>query len=273
MADAEDPIDDLYGVDPDDFVSARTALAKQLRADGDRAGATAVKKLAKPTRAAWAVNRLVRDRPAEIRALVDAGEALSGAQEQLLEGADATVLRGAAEAARRLVDALADEAPVEGPARDKVRATLHAATVDEDVRRDVAAGRVVREQSASGFGGLDALLASGFEAKAAPRRAKKGAATAKAEPKGRTATKTKDKPEPKKPDSRELRRRRDALRRAKESEAKAEDAVTGAQRSLDQVEATIAARRRELEEAQTSLTEARDRRERAERAAAEMQPT
>src|SRR4051794_6482544 len=169
MAKASDPIDELYGVDPDQFVGARTALAKRLRDGGDREGATAVKKLPKPTRAAWAVNRLVRDRPKEIGALVEAGEALAGAQQQLLAGADATVLRGAAEAARRLVDALADEAPVDGPARDKVRATLHAATVDRDVRDEVAAGRVVRERSASGFGGLDALTA-GAPADATPSR-------------------------------------------------------------------------------------------------------
>src|SRR4051812_43172175 len=114
MAAPEDLIDHLYGVDPDDFVATRTALAKQLRSPGDREGAAAVKQPAKPTRAAWAVNRLVREHAEEVRALVQAGEALAGAQEQLLEGADAGVLRGAAEAARRLVDALAEEAPVDG---------------------------------------------------------------------------------------------------------------------------------------------------------------
>jgi hypothetical protein len=280
MTPAEDPIDQLYGADLGDFVTTRTALAKQLRADGDRDAAEAVKKLAKPTRAAWAVNRLRRDRPEEVRALVDAGEALAGAQEQLLEGAEPGVLRGAAEAARRLVDALADEAPVDGPARDKVRATLHAATVDEDVRKEVAAGRVVREHTASGFGGLDGLMAGGFEPTASPagrgkddRRAGKGQgkrkAKATAEPEAATTTKTKAEPRPRKPDPREVRRRRDALRRAKEAEATAEDAVTGAERSLEQVEATIAARRRDLDAARAALAEARDRRERAERAAAE----
>jgi hypothetical protein len=252
---SDDPIDELYGVDLEQFVSTRTALAKRLRSDGDREGAAAVGKLVKPTRAAWAVNRLVRDRPQEIGALVEAGEALAGAQEQLLDGAEADVLRGAAEAARRLVDALAGEAPVQGAARDKVRATLHAATVDEEVRAEVAAGRVVREHSASGFGGLDALIAAGFEAKG--RKARQPARAPE--------------PEPPRPDPREVRRRRDALRRAKEAEAKAEDAVTGAQRSLDQVESTVTARRRDLEEAQTTLDDARDRRERAERAAAEVQ--
>jgi hypothetical protein len=271
MAKAPDPIDELYGVDLDAFVGARTALAKRLRAGGDREGATAVKKLPKPTRAAWAVNRLVRDRPKEIGALVEAGEALAGAQQQLLDGADATVLRGAAEAARRLVDALADEAPVDGPARDKVRATLHAATVDQDVRDEVAAGRLVREHSASGFGGLEALLAAGFEANHAPSRARKAKAGSRAKA-GASAAPARAEPpkrEPPKPDPREVRRRRDALRRAKEAEAKAQNAVTGARRSLEQVEATVDARRRELEEAESSLSEARDRRERAEDAAAE----
>jgi hypothetical protein len=262
MAEREDPIDELYGVDLDDFVSTRTALAKQLRRDGDREAATAVQKLPKPTRAAWAVNRLVRDRPEEVRELVRAGEALAGAQEQLLGGADPAILRGAADAARRLIDALADEAPVQGPARDKVRSTLHAATVDEDVREEVAAGRVVREHTASGFGGFDALLASGFEGAPIERgKGKKG--KAKAKPKPEAA------PEPKRPDPREMRKRRDALRRAKEAEAEAEDALSGAERSLAQVETTIAARRRDLEEAEAALAEARERRRRAERAAEE----
>src|SRR4051794_38976806 len=167
----QDPVDALYAGDLEDFVAARDALAKALRADGDRDGAAAVKKLPKPTRAAWAVNRLVRERPEEIRALVQAGEGLAGGQEQLLDGADPAVLRGAAEAARALVDALAAEAPIDGPGRDKVRATLHAATVDEAVRAEVAAGRVVKEHSAAGFGGLDALIAAGRGAEPAPRAA------------------------------------------------------------------------------------------------------
>src|SRR5215218_3060404 len=96
VAMADDPAAHLYGLDLEQFIGARDALAKELRASGDRDGATAVKKLAKPTRAAWAVNRLVRDRPDEIAALVAAGAALAGAQEQLLDGADAEVLRSAA---------------------------------------------------------------------------------------------------------------------------------------------------------------------------------
>jgi hypothetical protein len=264
-----DPIARLYGLDLEDFVGERDALAKRLRADGDRDGAAAVKKLAKPTRAAWAVNRLVRDRPEEVEALVAAGATLAGAQEQLLDGADAGVLRGAAEAARALVDALAEEAPVDGAARDKVRATLHAATVDEDVRDEVAAGRVTKERSASGFGGLEAMIAAGRVG----TPSKRGAETAKrgAPAKGRTtaaaAPAPAPPPKPKGPDARELRRRRDALRRAKEAEATAEGAVAGARRALEQVEATLSARRKDLEKAEDGLAVARERRERAQAAA------
>ena len=264
---ADDPAAHLYGLDLEAFISARDALAKDLRAGGDRAGAAAVKKLAKPTRAAWAVNRLVRDRPDEIAALVEAGTALAGAQEQLLDGADAEVLRSAAVAARALVDALAAEAPVDGAARDKVRATLHAATVDAEVRAEVAAGRVVKERSAAGFGGLDALIAAGRgsenggTAKVVRRRGTKGRVAA-AEPDDEPP------PKPKGPDKRELRRRRDALRRATEAEADAESTVAGARRALEQVEATLIARRADLEQAEATLADAHARRERAERAAA-----
>jgi hypothetical protein len=270
---ADDPATHLYGLELEEFTAARDALVKELRAGGDRDAAAAVKKLAKPTRAAWAVNRLVRDRPDEIAALVEAGAALAGAQEQLLDGADAAVLRSAAVAARALVDALAAEAPVDGAARDKVRATLHAATVDPEVRAEVAAGRVVKERSAAGFGGLDALIAAGrgredggAAAKPAKRRGTKGragAAAVEAEPEPEPA-----KLKPKGPDKRELRRRRDVLRRATEAEVDAESAVAGARRALEQVESTLTARRRDLEQAEATLADAQSRRERAERAAA-----
>jgi hypothetical protein len=44
--------DELYGLPPGEFTSARDARVKELRADGDRDAATAVKALRKPTVAA-----------------------------------------------------------------------------------------------------------------------------------------------------------------------------------------------------------------------------
>jgi hypothetical protein len=254
----DDPVDDLYGAPLEEFVTRRDALAKALKAGGDKEGAAAVKKLPKPTRAAWAVNRLVRDKPAEVRALLDAGEALEGAQQQLLKGADRQVLRGAADAARRLVEALAAEADADGATQDKVRATLHAATVDVGVREEIAQGRVVKERAAVGFGGLEGIeLPPGT---AAPTKiTKKKDAEQAAEPEPAPPP-----PKPKGP----TKAQRDALRRANEAEARAERAVDGARRALEQVEKTIDARRRALEEAETALREAQARRERAEQAAA-----
>ncbi|WP_445152045.1 hypothetical protein [Baekduia sp. Peel2402] len=246
---ADDPIDRLYGLPLEEFVAARDALAKELRSGGEKERAAEVKKLAKPTRAAWAVNQLARTHAEEVKALVEAGAALSGAQEALLGGAEPAVLRSAAEAARALVDALAAQTPVDGATKDKVRATLHAATVDDEARAEVASGRVLKERAASGFGGLDALVASATP----PASARKSGS---AKPAG--------------PDPREVRRRRDALRRANEAEAEAESALDGARRSLEQVEATITARKRDLAQAEAALSEARDRRERAEQAAAEL---
>jgi hypothetical protein len=257
-----DPTDELYGLDLEDFVRERDALAKRLRDQGDKDAAAAVRKLPKPTRAAWAVNRLVREHPDEVRALVEAGEALAGAQQQLLEGADAAVLRQAADGARRLVDALVDAAPVDGPTREKVRATLHAATVDPEVREQVAAGRVVKERAAAGFGGLEALAAS---LPATPRRKAKAQQGRRAEPRRAEPRPAATERRPK-PDAKAAARRRADLRRAKEAEATAEDAVAGARRALAQVEATAQARRRDLEKAEAALSEARGRRERAEQA-------
>lgn len=259
----DDAIDALYAGAFEDFVPARDALAKELRAGGEKAAAAEVKRLAKPSRAAWAVNQLVRSHPDEVAALVEAGETLAASQEQLLEGADPAVLRGAADAARALVDALAAQAPADGPTRDKVRATLHAATVDAEVREAVRAGRLVKEASASGFGGLEALIAAGHGEQTESRR------SAPARKKAKPTARQREKPEPPPgPDPREVRRLRDALRRANEAEADAESAVDGARRALEQVEATLAARRRDLEAAEETLAAARSRRERAEAAAA-----
>ena len=155
-------VDRLYGLPLERFVAERDALAKALRADGRREDAAAVKALAKPSVAAWAVNQAVRARPAEARALWDAGDALARAQEDLLAGrGDARALRDAArgeQAARgALVDAargLLNEAGrgLGEDALERADATLHAAAVDQAARADVAAGRAAQERRHAGLG-------------------------------------------------------------------------------------------------------------------------
>ena len=53
-------IDELYGVPPKDFSSARNAKAAALKAAGRAADAQAVRRLAKPSPFLWATNQLAR---------------------------------------------------------------------------------------------------------------------------------------------------------------------------------------------------------------------
>jgi hypothetical protein len=134
-------------------VPARDALARALRST-DRAASDAVKRLRKPTVAAWGLNAVARAHPADVDALLAAGDALRAAQEAALRG-DASGLRAATEDRRRAVGTLAGRvATLLGSAPAGVSATLEAATVDPEVGALLKAGRLDRERSAAaaGFG-------------------------------------------------------------------------------------------------------------------------
>jgi len=163
---AADDADALYGLPLDAFIAERDALAKRLRADGRRDEADEVKALRKPSVAAWAVNQVVRSQPKPARALWKAGDALIGAQDDLLAGrADAAKLRTAVEDERAALDALLDAARglLTGEGHDlgdttieRVRDTLHAGAIDAEAREEVAAGRAVRERAHAGLGAFGA---------------------------------------------------------------------------------------------------------------------
>ena len=112
-----------------------------------------MKALRRPNVAAGAINRAVREHGADD--LLAAGEALREAHEALLSGnGDAAAVR---EATAREREAVRDFARLAlGEARrasteDKVRATLHAASVDDDVR-DLLDGRPPRARRRGGSG-------------------------------------------------------------------------------------------------------------------------
>lgn len=56
--DLEAEIDRLYSLPLDDFIASRDAIAKTLRAEGERGQADEVKRFSKPNLPAWAVNQL-----------------------------------------------------------------------------------------------------------------------------------------------------------------------------------------------------------------------
>nr|MBA3264178.1 hypothetical protein [Thermoleophilaceae bacterium] len=158
--DLDAEIDRLYGTPLDEFVHERDELARRLIRAGDREAGGRVKALRKPTAGAWALNQAVRRRRAETGALLETGQRLREAHEELLSGGDPAVLRETMAEERSLTSALADcaeaiasETGKSGAAlRDRVRATLHAAAVDDEAREELAGGRFVREREAVGLG-------------------------------------------------------------------------------------------------------------------------
>jgi hypothetical protein len=157
----EGEIDRLYGLPLDEFVKARDELARALRRADRRPDADRVKALRKPTVGAWALNQVVRTRRDDLRELLDAGDALRVAQERLLAGGDRAELREAGERERELVSRLAGaavaiggEAGRSGGLEPRLRGTLHAAALDERVRAELAAGRLVREREPVALGAL-----------------------------------------------------------------------------------------------------------------------
>ena len=176
--------EELYGLPLERFVPERTALARTLRAAGQRDEAAAVAALRKPSAAAGAVNRLVRRHPDELQALFAAGDALAAAQAEVLAGqAGGRALSEAAERERAAVSALvdatrsllaADGGPVSSAVLERVAETLHAAALDDDAREPVQQGRLERELRHVGLG-MSAGAAAPRPPATSSRTAKPGA--------------------------------------------------------------------------------------------------
>jgi uncharacterized protein YhaN len=154
MTDVPGPAADaLYELPPTEFVAARGALAKQLRADGDKAQAAVVAKLRRPTPGAYALNRVARSEPALVDAALAAGAALVEASDAAL-GGDASELRQATAVDREAVRALAGAAArhIGRRASDieqQVTATVRAAVANDDLAAVVRAGRLEAEPDAA----------------------------------------------------------------------------------------------------------------------------
>lgn len=246
-------VDELYGLDPNDFVAARNDLAKRLRKEGDREQAAEVAKLRRPTPAAWAVNQLVRGHTAEVEEAVRLGEALREAQDRALAGDEPGDLRQAGRARRdalarlaeRAEQLLVDRGGQPGAHAGEVMATLEAASLDADAGAAVLEGRLSTElEPPSGFGALGGLPVA--EPPAA-RKPKPGPPTEQA-------------PEPDRREERERREAEEAVaearRRWEERTAQARQAVgkvAVARRSVQEAEAEVARLEDLLTDAQRRL--------------------
>jgi hypothetical protein len=160
---SEKRLDELYREHPEGFVKGRNQLARELRDAGDRDRAEEVKKLKRPTAAAWVINRAAHHSPELMREFAEASSQLEDAQNRALEGGDAeaTEYRAAAVREREATGAVLDKA--ESGARDaghpatetileRVGQTLRAAAADAELRERVLRGRLQREQSGATLG-------------------------------------------------------------------------------------------------------------------------
>ncbi len=161
-------------------------MARELRNAGERERAGEVAALRKPSVAAWAVNQLVRTQRQPVADLLEAGDALRAAQDDVLAGrGDAQSLRAAVAHERAAVDALTDAArgllssegnELSETIIERVSDTLHAAALDDEARSQVSEGRLERELRHVGLGGFGALGAAPPAPRAEKRAPKRSAA-------------------------------------------------------------------------------------------------
>lgn len=148
---------ELYGLPPAQFVAARTERARTAREDGNKALATAIGALRRPTVAAWAVNLLARSATEHVEALLALGDALRDAQRRL----SADELRSLSTQRQQLINTLTrqatDLAAAHGQSlteatRREIGSTLQAALADPAVADQVRTGTLSAAASYEGFG-------------------------------------------------------------------------------------------------------------------------
>jgi hypothetical protein len=274
----DEAFDELYAVDPSDFVSTRKSVAARLRDAGDRDAAKEIQSARRPTKAAWILNQLARRHPDIVETLLDRGRDLRAAQQRAVTGrpdelraatsAQREALGAARDAAERIAGAGATEA-----VRTQIGDTLLAASADDDVGEQLRRGRLVHESSGgTGFpddiGGLR-LVPSRAPAKPAGSPARKSPARA-----AHTAGLPKDDDRARAAQQREAERARAAelvALRAEQREARddlsaAEDALRRAEVRVDRLRGELETAKDDARRARRVVTEAQRRQREIEQA-------
>jgi hypothetical protein len=171
----------LYAGPVEEFTEARNAAAKGV----EKQLAAQVKKLKKPSVAAWAINLLVRSETEQIDSVLEVAASLRAAAEAL----DGDELRALTRQRRQLTSALATAARshareagvrLTGPVVDQVEGMLTAAMLDPVAAQVVRTGRVVTAFTSTGVSDLDvdAVVAvpGALDVQATPRPAQEAPA-------------------------------------------------------------------------------------------------
>jgi chromosome segregation ATPase len=247
-------VDVLYGLPLEQFTNARNELAAELRAKGDREAADSVKALVKPTRAAWAVNQVMRTQTKDARDLLDAGARLRKVHAGVTSGtASARDLRGAVEsereAVRRLTDAARGLMNTQGgelseSILERVTQTLHALSADSEVRSVADATRLSAERRVTSAGLLAAPASEGRSRKSASSARASAAGVRKARERLQRA-------------QREARDLRSSRTRAARAVADVERALVRAREEMRKADQKVAEKETEVEELRRRLDELR----------------
>jgi hypothetical protein len=159
--DLDSVADKLYGLAPGEFTAARDARAAAARRAGDRALATAIKALRRPSGGAWLANLAVRKSPQHLAQLFDLGAAMRRQAEADVAGDD---MRRLSQLRHRKVAAVVDAArqmasqlgqPVSEAMAKELEATLEAAVFDAGAADALRGGRLTKGLRYSGLGPVD----------------------------------------------------------------------------------------------------------------------
>ena len=168
---ADEDLDRLYEVPPQEFTAERARLAAAAKKRGDDAAAKRISAANKPTTAAWIINRLALRHTDTRQRLTDLGKRLRAAHEAM----DGGRIRDLSAEQHKLIDALAREAlqaaDVTQPSatvREDLTSTLQAAIADPGISERL--GRRTRPEQWSGFGAFGDAAPESVDAADEPAR-------------------------------------------------------------------------------------------------------
>ena len=232
----EDLLDQLYGAELEQFTAERNALVRTLRGEGRGDEADEIAALRKPPLPAYVANRLARERPRDVRALLAAAERLSKAHSA---GSSDTLRDAQAElhdALRTLVASASEvtEKPISDAVEQRLVSTLRAAAADPGAAEALQRGVLADEIAASGFDALAGLPAAPRKKSAqAPKKEKPSRASRADQARGKRVERLEG----------ELTDAADALRAAERELSAAERAVERSRRRVADLEKRLEAAR------------------------------
>ena len=174
VPDVDQELDRLYGLPLEEFTALRDDLSKRVRAAGLREQADEIKALRKPPVSAWAVNQLARTIPDDVAALAQAGEQLGAAQAEALSSGGRERFAAARDEhaaaltkiGRRIAPLLKEAGrPASQATTERALRTLRAASLNDEARQELLAGRLQDDVEPAGFS-----LLAGLDLPARPSR-------------------------------------------------------------------------------------------------------